>query len=330
MTATARLPVSRADIEAAHAHIVDHVRRTPVIRPGRGAFGLDLDLVVKLECLQHAGSFKSRGAFNSLITADVPAAGVAAASGGNHGAAVAYAASQLGHRATIFVPEISSPVKIAKIRQAGADVHVGGARYADAADACARFRDQTGAIDIHPYDAETTVAGQGTVGLEWQDQAPELDTVLVAVGGGGLIAGVATWYEGRTKVVAVEPETSCCLHAARAAGEPVDVTVEGVAADSLGAKRIGTLPFLQTQAFVEEVVLVPDSAIEAAQTLLWRDLNTATEAGGATALAALLCGAYTPAAGERVGVLACGSNVDLAVLQGLAPRAALALTGGSR
>lgn len=314
---TDALSVTRSDIEAAHARIVSHVRRTPVIRPGRGAFGLDLDLVLKLECLQHMGSFKPRGAFNSLLSADVPAAGVAAASGGNHGAAVAYAAASLGHKATIFVPEISSPVKIAKIRQAGAEVHVGGARYADAAAACAEFRARTGAIDIHPYDAATTVAGQGTVGLEWEQQSPDLDTLLIAVGGGGLIAGVATWYENRVKVVAVEPETSCCLKAARDAGEPVDVDVEGVAADSLGARRIGALPFRQTRAFVDDAVVVPDDAITAAQALLWRDLNLATEPGGATALAALLAGTYRPAPGERVGVLACGSNVDLAVLAGL-------------
>lgn len=314
---TDALPVSRADIEAAHARIATHVRRTPVIAPGRGAFGLDLDLVLKLECLQHMGSFKPRGAFNSLLTSKVPAAGIAAASGGNHGAAVAYAAARLGHKATIFVPEISSPVKIARIRQSGADVHVGGARYADAAAACAEFRARTGAIDIHPYDTVPTIAGQGTVGLEWEAQSPDLDTVLVAVGGGGLIAGVATWYEGRVKVVAVEPETSCCLKAARDAGEPVDVEVEGVAADSLGARRIGTLPFRQAAAYVDTAVVVPDDAIVAAQALLWRDLNVATEAGGATALAALLSGVYRPATGERVGVLACGSNVDLAALAGL-------------
>jgi threonine dehydratase len=314
---TDALPVAGADIEAAHARIAAHVRRTPVIAPGRGAFGLDLDLVLKLECLQHMGSFKPRGAFNSLLTSQVPDAGVAAASGGNHGAAVAYAAAQLGHRATIFVPEISAPVKIARIRQAGADVHVGGAGYADAAAACAEFRARTGAIDIHPYDAVSTIAGQGTVGLEWAEQSPDLDTVLVAVGGGGLIAGVATWYANRVKVVAVEPETSCCLKAAREAGEPVDVTVEGVAADSLGARRIGALPFRQAAAFVDAAVVVPDEAIVAAQALLWRDLNLATEPGGATALAALLSGAYRPRPGERVGVLACGSNVDLAVLAGL-------------
>lgn len=311
------LPVTRADIEAAHARIAAHVRRTPVIAPGRGAFGLDLDLVLKLECLQHMGSFKSRGAFNSLLSCVVPEAGIAAASGGNHGAAVAYAAQRLGHRATIFVPEISSPVKIARIRQSGADVQVGGARYADAAAACSAFRERTGAIDIHPYDAVPTIAGQGTTGLEWEEQSPELDTVLVAVGGGGLIAGVATWYENRVKVVAVEPETSCCLKAARDAGQPVDVDVEGVAADSLGARRIGTLPFRQTEAFVDAALVVPDAAIVAAQAILWRDLNVASEPGGATALAALLSGAYRPAPGERVGVLACGSNVDLATLAAL-------------
>lgn len=312
-------PVTRADIEAAHARIRPHVRRTPVIAPGPGAFGLEQDLCLKLECLQHMGSFKPRGAFNSLLTAEAPAAGVAAASGGNHGAAVAYAASQLGLKATIFVPEISSPVKIDKIRQAGADVRIGGARYADAAAACTAFRAETGALDIHPYDAVPTIAGQGTVGLEWEADAPELDTVLVAVGGGGLIAGVATWYGDRVKIVSVEPETSCCLKDALRAGAPVDVEVSGVAADSLGAKRVGDLVYTQAAAFVDEAVVVPDHAIETAQARLWRDLAVATEPGGATALAALIAGSYRSAPDERVGVLVCGANVDLAKLAALAP-----------
>lgn len=319
MLATDPLPVGRSDIETAYDRICGHVRQTPVIAPGQGSFGLDLDLCLKLECLQHTGSFKPRGAFNSLMAAKVPDAGVAAASGGNHGAAVAFAAARLGHRATIFVPEISSPVKIDKIRQAGAEVHVGGARYADAAEACARFRAETGAIDIHPYDTATTIAGQGTVGLEWETETPDLDTVLVAVGGGGLIAGVSTWFQDRVKVVAVEPERSCCLKAARDAGHPVDVDVDGVAADSLGAKRVGELVFRQAAAYVDEAVVVPDAAIETAQARLWRDLAIATEAGGATALAALLSGAYRPARAERVGVLVCGANVDLTRLAALTP-----------
>ncbi|MDQ0313987.1 threonine/serine dehydratase [Amorphus orientalis] len=314
MSASPSPAVARADIEAAYARISGHIRETPVIAPGRGAFGLDLDLSLKLECLQHTGSFKPRGAFNSLLSADDATADVAAASGGNHGAAVAFAASQLGRRATIFVPEIASPVKVAKIRQAGADVRIGGARYADAADACAAFRAETGAIDIHPYDTPATIAGQGTVGLEWERAVPELDTVLVAVGGGGLMAGIATWYEQRGKIVAVEPDTSHCLKAARDAGHPVDVDVSGVAADSLGARRVGDLVFAQARAFLDDAVTVPDAAIRTAQARLWRELGIAAEPGGATALAALLAGAYRPEPGERVGVLVCGCNVDLTTL----------------
>lgn len=308
------LPVTRADIEAAAGRIAGHVRRTPVIDSGVGSLGLDIPVSLKLEQLQHSGSFKARGAFNTLLSAEVPEAGVAAASGGNHGAAVAHAARMLGLPADIFVPETSSPAKIARIRASGARLHVGGARYADAAEACARHRAATGAMDIHAYDAAATIAGQGTTALEWLEQVPDLDTVLIAVGGGGLISGCALWLEGRVKVVAVEPEGSCALHAALAAGAPVDVTVDSLAADSLGAKRCGDLVHAICAARVAQSVLVSDDAIRDAQTRLWRDLQTVAEPGGATALAALTSGAYAPAPGERVGVLVCGGNVALDTL----------------
>jgi threonine dehydratase len=306
------------DIEAAYARILGRVRRTPVMDVEAAAFETPEPLSLKLELFQHSGSFKARGAFNNLLSCDVPAAGVAAASGGNHGAAVAYAAQALGLPAHIFVPEISSPVKIERIRDFGADVLVEGAAYADALERCETFMAKNGAIGIHAYDAAATIAGQGTTALEWQQQEPGIDTVLVAVGGGGLISGVAAWHQGRVKVVGVEPETSCALHAALAAGAPVDVTVVGLAADSLGARSVGGLNFGICKAHVDHVALVPDTAIAEAQRGLWNRLRIASEPGGATALAALLSGAYRPEPGERVGVLVCGGNVDLSKLAALA------------
>jgi threonine dehydratase len=310
--------IGQNDIRAAYARIQPHVRRTPVLRANAGDFGVPLDrpLALKLEFLQHTGTFKPRGAFNNLLSRAVPAAGVAAASGGNHGAAVAYAAQRLGHKATIFVPDVSSPVKIARIRGYGADTRVGGARYADALDACNAFIATSGALSVHAYDAAETVAGQGSVGLEWEEDAPDLDTVLVAVGGGGLIAGIAAWYGRRVKVVGVEPEGSRALHASLEAGRPVDVTVESIAADSLGARNSGQLVFDIARQNVDHVALVPDDAIVAAQRLLWEKLRVAAEPGGAAALAALTSGRYKPRVDEKVGVLLCGANVDLAKLAG--------------
>jgi threonine dehydratase len=298
------------------------VRQTPVIEIAGRDLGVAIDRVtLKLEYLQHAGSFKSRGAFNNLLSRDVPAAGVAAASGGNHGIAVALAAKRLGHTARIFVPEISSPVKIAAIQAQGAEVVVGGARYADAQEVCNAYAVESGALLVHPFDTAATIAGQGTVALEWQeDQArlglAPLDTVLVAVGGGGLAAGIAAWFAGRVKVVGVEPEGSRCLHAALEAGRPVDVAVESVAADSLGARRTGEIVFAIARSAIDHVALVPDEAITAAQRQLWTSWRLGTEPGGAAALAALVSGAYRPAPGERVGVLLCGGNVDPARLSG--------------
>jgi threonine dehydratase len=311
-------PVSRDDIRAAHQRIAPHVRRTPVWRLPARSFGHDGPVSLKLELLQHAGSFKPRGAFNTLLSQPIPRTGVAAASGGNHGAAVAYAARCLGLKARIFVPEISSPAKIAVIRAHGAEVVVGGARYADAQEACDRYVGETGALRVHPFDAETTMAGQGTVALEWEADDADLDTALIAVGGGGLIAGVAAWWAGRVKVIGVEPHGSRALHAALQAGAPVDVEVNSVAADSLGARNVGERVFAVCRDSVNRVVLVSDEAIVAAQRALWRDWRIAAEPGGAAALAALLSGAYRPRAGERVGVLLCGANVDLTKLAEIA------------
>ena len=295
----------QALISQAGERIAGHVRRTPVT-------GLDLGgraVALKLEQMQHTGSFKARGAFNTLLQAEVPEAGIVAASGGNHGAAVAHAAAALGYRARIYVPEIAGPAKIALIRAQGADLTVVPGAYAEAAELAAEWQAATGAMQVHPYDAEATVAGQGTVMAEWEEQGLSADTVLIAVGGGGLIAGALGWLEGRRKGVAVEPETSCALHAALAAGGPVDVEVSGVAANALGARRIGEICHGLAQGQGSESVLVPDAAITDAQALLWRDMRQLVEPAGATALAALLCGAYVPEPGERVAVLVCGGNI---------------------
>ncbi|WP_239470689.1 threonine/serine dehydratase [Archangium violaceum] len=309
------LPLSRDDIRAAHERIRPYIRRTPVWSLPKGTLGHDGPVSLKLEFLQHAGSFKSRGAFNTLLKQPIPKAGVAAASGGNHGAAVAYAARQLGIPARVFVPEISSPAKVEVIRRLGAEVVIGGLRYADALAACGTYIAETGALSVHAYDALSTIEGQGTVALEWEEDGQGLDTVLVAVGGGGLISGIASWWAGRgVKVVGVEPEGSRALHASLEAGRPVDVTVESIAADSLGARNTGELVFSIARAAVDHVALVTDTAIREAQRTLWRDWRIASEPGGAAALAALLSGAYRPRSGERVGVLLCGANVELSKL----------------
>jgi threonine dehydratase len=302
------MPISRDMISAASQRIAPFVRKTPVIELPRGALGGDWVPILKLEFLQHAGSFKARGAFNNLLTRPVGRAGVAAASGGNHGAAVAYAAQVLGYPARIFVPEISAPAKVAAIRRFGAEVVVGGARYDDAQAACDAFVAQSGALKVHPFAAEETMAGQGTVAREWPGH---LDSVLVAAGGGGLIAGIACWWAGKVRVVGVEPAGSCALHAALAAGGPVTVDVHSVAADSLGARNVGPLVYDVCKGRVDHVALVTDAAITAAQKQLWQDFRMAVEPGGAAALAAVMSGAYRPRAGERVGILLCGANVDL-------------------
>src|SRR5579864_6794082 len=286
-----------------------YIRRTPVIDVSAEDFGLHpLRLSLKLELLQHTGSFKPRGAFTNLLTRDVPPAGVVAASGGNHGAAVAYAAMKLGKPARIFVPTVCSQAKLDRIRSYGADLVVTGDRYADALAASEDWAAHSGAMPVHAYDQVETLLGQGTVGMEFEEQRPDLDTLLVAIGGGGLIGGVAAWYAGRIKIVGVEPDAAPTLTKALAAGKPVDAEAGGIAADSLAPKRVGELMFPIAQQYVSSVVLVPDAAIHQAQEALWNTLRLASEPGGAATLAALLSHRYQPSPGERVGVLLCGGN----------------------
>lgn len=296
-------------IAATEALIRPHIRRTPVIALDAAEFGLaPAALTLKLELMQHAGWFKTRGAFANLLARAVPKAGVVAASGGNHGAAVAYAAMKRGVPAKIFVPAISSPAKIARIRSYGADLVVGGERYADAHAASVAWAEQSGALQVHAFDQEETLLGQGTLGRELEAQAPELDTVLVGVGGGGLIGGVAAWYAGRVRVVGVEPEAAPTLTRALAAGEPVDAPAGGIAADSLAPRQVGALMFPIAQRHIAPVLLVSDDAIRAAQQALWEVVRVVAEPGAAAATAALLSGRYVPRAGERVGVVVSGGN----------------------
>jgi threonine dehydratase len=305
------MEITREAIARTERRIRPYVRRTPVLEVAGGDLGLDsVQLVLKLELLQHTGSFKPRGAFANLLTHQAPAAGVVAASGGNHGVAVAFVARKLGIPATIFVPSVASPAKMDRIRGYGAHLVVAGERYADALAASERWIAETGALPVHAYDQVETLLGQGTVGLEFEEQAPGLDTLLVAVGGGGLIGGIAAWYAGRIKLIGVEPEAAPTLTAALRAGRPVDAEAGGIAADSLAPKRVGELMFPLSQAYVHSVALVADEAIREAQGTLWEALRVAAEPGGAAALAALLSGRYRPAPGERVGVLVCGGNVD--------------------
>lgn len=306
---TATTDITRERIAATEAVIRPHVRRTPLIVADLADFGLPAaPITFKLEMLQHSGSFKARGAFANLLLRPVPEAGVVAASGGNHGAAVAYAAQRLGIPATIFVPDITSPAKAERIKGYGAKLVIAGSRYADALAASEAHVARTGAMAIHAYDQAETLLGQGSVGLELEQDAPGIDTLLVAVGGGGLIGGIAAWYKDQTCIVAVEPEQSPTLHAAIAAGAPVDAPAGGLAADSLAPRRVGELMFPIAQAHVERVVLVSDEAIRQAQAALWSSLRLVAEPGGAAAFAALLSGRYRPLPGERVAVLLCGAN----------------------
>ena len=302
--------LSANEIEAAAARIASYVRRTPTLALEANALGLPGQLVVKLELLQVTGSFKPRGAFNRLLSAEIPPAGVIAASGGNHGVAVAYAAQRLGVPASIFVPTIAAAAKLKRIRDSGAEVIVSGSNYAEALALSMERAKASGALVVHAYDQPEVIAGQGTVGLELMDQAPGLDTVLVAVGGGGLIGGILALSESGTRVIGVEPVLAPTLHNALAAGRPVPVSVGGVTADSLGARETGALAFEIFHDQGARVVLVDDDAIRAAQRALWRELRIIAEPGGATALAALLSTAYQPAPGERVGVVLCGGNTD--------------------
>ena len=304
-------PITRERIAATERAIRPHLRRTPLIEADSADFGLARGtLLFKLELLQHSGSFKARGAFANLLLREVPEAGVVAASGGNHGAAVAYAARRLGVSATIFVPGISSPAKAERIRGYGAALVIAGERYADALAASEAYVAETGAMPVHAFDQPETLLGQGTVGLELEADAPDVDTLLVAVGGGGLIGGIAAWYAGRIKIVAVESDGAPTLHAALAAGRPVDAPAGGIAADSLAPRRVGELMFPIARAHVAETVLVGDDDIRRAQAALWSELRVVAEPGGAAAFAALLSGRYRLAPEERVAVLVCGGNTN--------------------
>lgn len=298
-------PIDRAAIVACAAQIARHVRRTPVLDAGEVGGG---QVSLKLEFMQHAGSFKARGAFANLLLRDVPKAGVVAASGGNHGAAVAFAAQKLGKPAKIFVPQISSPAKVERIRGYGADLVVGGAAYAEALAASEAWAETSGAMRVHAYDQRETLLGAGTVGLEVEQQVEDVETVIAAVGGGGLLGGIAAALAERVRVIGVEPEGCPTLTHALAVGRPVDAPVGGIAADSLGAKRVGALMFPIAQRHVAQVVLVSDDDIRAAQRALWAQFRIVAEPGGAAAFAAVHAGRYKPRPGERVAVVVSGAN----------------------
>jgi threonine dehydratase len=303
--------ISRERIQATERVIKPHIRRTPIFEVDGAEFGLDSNQIVfKLELFQHAGSFKARGAFTNMLTRDVPAAGVVAASGGNHGAAVAFAAMKLGKPATIFVPSVASTAKLDRIRSYGAELVIAGDRYAESLEASEAWTTQSGALPIHAYEGTETLSGQGTLGLELEEQDPSLDSLLVAVGGGGLIGGVAAWYQNRIKIVAVEPGAAPTLNRALSAGHPVDSPAGGVAADSLAPRQVGQQMFPIAQQFVRSSLLVSDEEILEAQKRLWEALRIVAEPGGAAAFAALLSGRYKPEPGERVGVIVCGGNTE--------------------
>jgi threonine dehydratase len=318
------MQIDRAQIVATEKTIRPHIRRTPIIEADGGDFACaSIPLVFKLELLQHSGSFKARGAFANLLLRNIPRSGVVAASGGNHGAAVALAAMKLGIPAKIFVPTVASPEKIERIRGYGAELVVTGERYAEALAASEQWAAESGALTVHAYDQPETILGQGSVGIEFEQQCPDLDSLLVAVGGGGLIGGVASWYSNRINIVGVEPEAAPTLTNALEAGRPVDSPAGGIAADSLAPKRIGEIMFPIAQKFVGSTVLVADDAIQQAQQALWKVLRIVAEPGGAAAFAALLSGRYKPQRGERVGVLVCGGNttaVDFARAAGVASK----------
>lgn len=312
---------SRSDIAAAAARIAGQVRRTPVLRMGGADLGLGIPLILKLELLQATGSFKPRGAFNTMLAAKeagaLPAAGVVTASGGNHGAAVAYAARALGVRAEVFCPVATPEAKTTRIEGCGAVLHRVGAMYDEARIASEARAAETGALIVHAYDQPEVLAGQGTVALELEQDAPEATHVLVATGGGGLIGGIAAWYAGTaTQVISVEPEACPTLATALREGRPVPCPVGGLAADSLGARQVGAHMFRVARQHVAQAVLVTDDAIRDAQRRLWDALRLVAEPGGAAALAALTSGAFIPPAGARVAVILCGSNADPAKVLG--------------
>ena len=304
--------ISRTQIQANEPVIRPYIRRTPVLEVDGADFGLDsITIVFKLELFQHAGSFKARGAFTNMLTREVPDAGVVAASGGNHGVAVAFAAMKLGRPATIFVPTVASPEKLDRIRRCGAELVITGDRYADALEASHEWTSRTGALPIHAYEGVETLAGQGSLGMELEEQSPRLDSLLIAVGGGGLIGGVAAWYENRTRIVSVEPELAPTLHLALNAGRPVDSPAGGIAADSLAPRQVGEMMFPIAQKYVSESVLVTDDHIREAQKKLWQTVRIVAEPGGATAFAALLSGRFKAEPGQRIGVVVCGGNTNI-------------------
>jgi threonine dehydratase len=312
--------ISRERIQAQEHVIRPHIRRTPVIEIAGAEFGLDsVTIVLKLELFQHSGSFKARGAFMNLLTREVPKAGVVAASGGNHGCAIAFAAMRLRKPATIFVPSIASPAKLDRIRSYGAELIIAGDRYADALEASQEWIARTGALPIHAYEEIETMLGQGTVGLELEEQSPKLDSLLVAVGGGGLIGGIAAWYENRVKIVAVEPELAPTLKHAFQAGRPVDAPAGGIAADSLAPRRVGELMFPIAQKYVRDSILLSDEEIVQAQKKLWDSMRIVVEPGGAAAFAALLSRRYKTEPGERVGIVLCGANPEPVSFDALPP-----------
>ncbi len=303
--------LSRERIQATERMIRPYIRRTPILEVDGSEFGLDsITIIFKLELLQHAGSFKARGAFTNLLTRKIPAAGVVAASGGNHGAAVAFAAMKLGKPATIFVPSVASQAKLDRIRGYGAELIIAGDRYAESLEASEAWTKQSGALPIHAYEGDETLLGQGTLGLELEEQDPKLDSLLVAVGGGGLIGGVAAWYQNKVRVIAVEPAEAPTLQLALKAGRPVDSPAGGIAADSLAPRQVGKQMFPIAQRFVQSSLLVEDEEILEAQKRLWEATRIIAEPGGATAFAALLSGRYKPERGERVGVIVCGGNTE--------------------
>jgi threonine dehydratase len=304
--------ITRERIQATEGIIRPYIRRTPILEVDAADFGLDSNKITfKLELFQHAGSFKARGAFTNMLTRDVPAVGVVAASGGNHGVAVAFAATKLGKPATIFVPTVASKTKLDRIRHSGAELVIVGDRYADSLEASEAWTAKSGALPIHAYEGDATLLGQGTLGMELEEQAPELDTLLVAVGGGGLIGGVLSWYQDRLKIIAVEPIEAPSLQRALCAGRPVDSPAGGIAADSLAPRQVGQQMFPIAQKFVHSALLVSDEEIINAQKRLWETTRIVAEPGGATAFAGLLSGRYKPEPGERVGVIVCGGNRDL-------------------
>lgn len=303
--------LSRERFQATERVIRPYIRRTPILEVEGSEFGLEpIKIVFKLELFQHAGSFKARGAFTNMLTREVPDAGVVAASGGNHGAAVAFAAMKLSKPATIFVPSVASQAKLDRIRNYGAELIIIGDRYAESLEASEVWTRQSGALPIHAYEGDETLLGQGTLGLELEEQEPKLDSLLIAVGGGGLIGGVAAWYQNRVKVVAVEPTEAPTLHLALKAGRPVDSPAGGIAADSLAPRQVGQQMFPIAQQFVQSSLLVTDEEILDAQKRLWEATRIIAEPGGATAFAALLSGRYKPERGERVGVIVCGGNTE--------------------